>query len=89
MTLDEYLRAEKLTEAEFGRRVGKPQQTVNRWRRGVLPSKDDLVSIATVTSNAVMPNDWLPSAPIASVAGQPADEHPPEQEQQAHAPQAA
>jgi transcriptional regulator with XRE-family HTH domain len=59
MTLEQYLTNEKLTDAEFGIRVGLSQSQISRIRRGIsLPSWDAMERIEEGTSGAVTANDF-------------------------------
>ena len=65
MTLDAYLSAHGITEATFAASIGVDQSTVNRIRRGQIPSPDVMRAIAAATANTVTPNDLfgVPSNP--------------------------
>jgi len=61
MTLDQYLIAEKLTEAAFAAAVGVSQPHVNRLRGGKnWPRPALMVRIRTTTKGQVTPDDFLP-----------------------------
>lgn len=60
MRLDEYLSAERMTEAEFGAQIKLSQAQVNRIRRGESwPSRSVIERIAKVTKNRVTANDFV------------------------------
>lgn len=59
MTLDEYLRERGESEAEFGRRIGRSQACVNRYRRGKrIPTPEDMRKIVRITRRSVTANDF-------------------------------
>ena len=65
MTLDEWLTTHKKTcsETAFGELIGKTQQSVNRYRRGVqMPDRETMAKIVTATQGQVQPNDFYSSA---------------------------
>lgn len=74
MTLDEYLAAEKLTEAAFAGMVGISQPHVNRLRSGKgWPARELAEKIREATGGRVTPDDFLPpraapETPEAAVA---------------------
>lgn len=57
MTLDQWLAENRLTEAEFAPRIGVTQSTVNRIRKGQMPSRDTIEAIFRETSGEVTAND--------------------------------
>lgn len=59
MTLDAYITANALTEPEAARRFGVDQSTINRLRKGQIPSSAVMKRIAEVTDKAVTPNDFF------------------------------
>ena len=63
MDLNEYLPRHKITEAKFAEQIGTSQPTVNRMRKGQLPSKELMVAIFEATKGAVRADDFfdLPS----------------------------
>lgn len=67
--LADHLEEEGLTEREFGARIGRPQQAVNRLKRGAIPDRETMRRIAQETGGKVQPNDWfgLPGAPPEEV----------------------
>jgi transcriptional regulator with XRE-family HTH domain len=59
MTLAEYLKKTKESDAAFGFRAELSQSQVNRLRRGTSrPSWATIDQIAKATGNAVTANDW-------------------------------
>jgi len=64
-----YLKREHETEAEFARRAGIPQQTINRLCRGEsVPRTDTAVLIEDVTEGAVRVRDLIPGHATAAGA---------------------
>jgi transcriptional regulator with XRE-family HTH domain len=60
MTLNEYLRLEGLSDAQFAMQLGRDRTTVSRWRRGLTrPEWADMQAIAKSTNGFVNPNDFL------------------------------
>lgn len=63
MTLDDYLKSRKqddgLTEPAFAVAVGIDQSTVNRLRKGGIPSKATMERIFEVTGGRVTANDFF------------------------------
>lgn len=66
MTLDQYLRENALTEADFAAKVGTTQPTIHRARKpgGSIPSPDLMAAIFEETKGRVRPDDFY------GVAGQ-------------------
>lgn len=65
MRLGEYLDANKITAAEFARRIGAGRGTVGRWVAGKRrPEWPWLEAIARETGGAVSPDDFL-SPPVS------------------------
>jgi len=59
MTLDSWLTHNGLAEAEFGKRIGRTQAAVNRWRRGLrIPDAPTQEKIKKETKGQVAPPDW-------------------------------
>ncbi|MGN7160849.1 helix-turn-helix domain-containing protein [Sphingomonas sp. SAFR-052] len=59
MTLDSYLVSKGITEPAFAAMVGLNQSTVNRLRKGSVPSPNVMRRILDATSGAVTPNDFF------------------------------
>lgn len=60
MTLDSYLTANKITEADFAALIGSTQSTVNRLRKnGQIPSKELMAAIFMKTGGAVRADDFF------------------------------
>ncbi len=61
MKLDDYLRLNDLTSAQFGALAGIPaKQTVHNYRRGIrFPSPDNLFRIREATKGAVKADDFV------------------------------
>ena len=60
MTLDSYLAANKITEADFAALIGTTQSTVNRLRnKGQIPSKELMAAIFIKTGGAVRADDFF------------------------------
>ncbi len=59
MTLDSYLLDRKITEPDFAARVRVNQSTINRARKGQVPSPDVLRRIVAATEGEVTPNDFF------------------------------
>lgn len=64
MTLDDYLKANSLTEDAFAERLNVSQPAVHRYRNGRIPTPDIMQRIVEQTSGLVTPNDFfgLPEA---------------------------
>lgn len=61
MKLSEWLETQNLSDAEFGRRIGKTHSTVLRLKRGeIRPSMDTVEVIRSETNGAVTGDDFLP-----------------------------
>jgi len=59
MTLADYLKDQKLTDAAFARAIGVERQAVGRYRSGVrFPEKPILQKIYEATNGAVTANDF-------------------------------
>ena len=62
MTLDEYLRQQKLTEASFAEVIGSTQQSVHRYRRNTrVPRPAVMERIVAATGGKVSPDDFYPA----------------------------
>ena len=64
MTLDSYLAAKNLTEPAFAERAKIDQSTVNRLRRGGVPSTKVMRAIIDATGGEVTPNDFYGIVPV-------------------------
>lgn len=66
MTLDEWIKQEALTDAEFGAKIGRDRTTVSRIRREkTCPDPATMQAIVDATGGAVEPNDFfdIPAQP--------------------------
>lgn len=70
MTLDAYLADREIKEPAFAALIGVNQSTINRARKGQVPSPDVLRRIAEATGGVVTPNDFfaLPTPDAARAA---------------------
>jgi transcriptional regulator with XRE-family HTH domain len=59
MNLDRYLSERDLTEAKFADLIGVKQSTVNRLRKGQIPTPSVMAKIVKHTHGAVLPNDFF------------------------------
>lgn len=59
MTLDQYLTDNEIKEAIFAAKIGVEQSTVNRLRKGQVPSKPLMAKIFDVTDGAVRADDFF------------------------------
>jgi transcriptional regulator with XRE-family HTH domain len=59
MTLDDYLKTQNVTEAQFADRIGVHQSTVNRLRTGSIPSREVMAKIADATNGCVRADDFF------------------------------
>src|SRR5205807_3050901 len=60
MTLNDYLTANGLTDADFADLIRRDRTTVLRWRRGTTqPDWSGLQAVLNATGGAVKPNDFL------------------------------
>ena len=70
MTLDAYLKAHKISQADFAAAIGVKQPTVHRWTRGEKPSLDVAAKIQNETGGEVPVHVWvysqLTSPPVKS-----------------------
>lgn len=59
MTLGDWLRQNALSPAEFARRIGRPQATIQRYVAGKrIPEPAIMNLIVDATGGAVTPNDF-------------------------------
>lgn len=66
MTLEQYLKANRITDAAFGATAGLSQAQVSRIKRGVsMPSWDAIGKIMKATGGDVTANDFAPSSEAA------------------------
>lgn len=61
MTLDAYLKAHKISQADFAAAIGVKQPTVHRWTRGEKPSLDVAAKIQNETGGDVPVHVWVQS----------------------------
>lgn len=62
MTLEEFLAAEKLSEAAFAGRLGVSQVTIHRYvKKQRFPDRETILRIESVTDRKVKPADWFES----------------------------
>lgn len=62
MTLDDYMIKEKLTDQEFGDRIGKSRMQVFRYRHGLqVPGKKTMPVIIEKTCGRVPPSSFYPA----------------------------
>lgn len=67
MTLADYLRTAKTSEADFATSLGVTQVTVNRYLNGKrFPDKETILRIETITSGKVRPADWYKASERAA-----------------------
>ena len=59
MTLTDYLTDRQITEAVFADLIGVDQSTVNRLRKGQVPSKQIMSRISAVTGGQVRADDFF------------------------------
>ena len=59
MTLDQYLAANEIKEADFATKIGVTQSTVNRLRKGQVPNRDLMATIFVKTGGAVRADDFF------------------------------
>lgn len=59
MTLDQYLAAREIKEADFAAEIGVTQSTVNRLRKGQVPNKELMATIFVKTGGAVRADDFF------------------------------
>lgn len=59
MTLEQFITANDLTHEAFGKLVGAPQATINRYVKGKrFPNRDMIVKIHEATEGKVSFADW-------------------------------
>lgn len=58
MTLETYLAANGLKETDFAKLIGVEQSTVNRLKRGSMPTREVMARIFEVTGGQVTGNDF-------------------------------
>jgi hypothetical protein len=64
MKLDEYMKQHDLTDEGFGERIGKKRLTIFKYRHGlIVPGKDAMERIVSITEGRVTPNDFYASQP--------------------------
>lgn len=67
MTLDSWLLAQRISEIEFGLKIGRTQASVNRYRRGLrIPDVGTMRKIVAVTQGAVTANDFYGLVQVAA-----------------------
>lgn len=60
MTLDEYMRARRVTDAALAKTISKDRTLVSRYRRGlVMPPATVIAAIEVATKGAVKLRDWI------------------------------
>lgn len=62
MTLAEYLKREKLTDAQFAGQIGVERSTVTRLRGNQVPSSKTMAAIIAATNGEVTANDFFDAA---------------------------
>lgn len=73
MTLDEWQRLKKLSDAKTAERFSASVEAVWKWRRGQrMPRRSQLVRIYVETSGLVTPNDFV-DLPAIEVEGAAAE----------------
>lgn len=58
MTLETYLKANAIKEADFASLIGVEQSTVNRLKRGSMPTREVMARIFEATGGEVTGNDF-------------------------------
>jgi len=58
-TLREYLSEKEETLTGFGRRIGRPPETIRRYVNGRVPQSTEMRLIIVATGGAVTPNSWF------------------------------
>lgn len=67
MTLEQYITENELTHEAFGKLVGAPQATINRYVRGKrFPTRDMIRRIEDATAGKVSVADWYAQAENAA-----------------------
>ena len=59
MTLEAYLKANGIKEADFASQIGVEQSTVNRLKRGSVPSREVMARIFEATGGDVRADDFF------------------------------
>ena len=59
MTLDDYLRDRDIKEVDFASLIGADQSTVNRLRKGSIPTQRLMKAIVEQTCGEVTANDFF------------------------------
>lgn len=60
MKLGKYLKDNRITDEEFGQKVGATTHAVGKWRRGERRPRDGFMrKIVLVTAGSVSPNDFM------------------------------
>lgn len=59
MTLEAYLKANGIKEADFAALIGVEQSTVNRLKRGSVPSREVMARIFDATDGIVRADDFF------------------------------
>lgn len=59
MTLEAYLKAHGIKEADFAALIGVEQSTVNRLKRGSVPTRDVMARIFDATGGDVRADDFF------------------------------
>ena len=60
MTLDQFLKENKMTQVAFAKKIGVCVMQVKRWRNyGVIPHKKNMERIKRVTGGVVRPEDFF------------------------------
>ena len=63
MTLDEYMKAKRLTDADVALQVSRDRTTVARWRLGrTRPDFDALIALEKFTKGKVSARDFVEAA---------------------------
>lgn len=63
MTLDEYMKAKRLTDSDVASQVNRDRSTVTRWRLGrTRPDFDALIALEKMTKGKVSARDFAEAA---------------------------
>jgi transcriptional regulator with XRE-family HTH domain len=63
MTLDEYMKAKRLTDSDVASQVNRDRSTVTRWRLGrTRPDFDALIALEKMTKGKVSARDFVEAA---------------------------
>ena len=75
MKLSEWLDSQNLSDAEFGRQIGKTHSTVLRLKRGeIRPTLETVEAVREATNGAVQADDFLsPFTPKPPKSVQPSE----------------